>query len=319
MVSKGRLKNQDPLTLLNLACMKYTGYPLPVSDFDANNWKYEKEFTPNPCDDESHYPSWVYGYFIKKAKWSPNPHFNPLQLSTPSNDFGVRVLRSLVVDEIRFCKHGLGDLKKQILKISNPYGYKDNWNYGAPTSCPIKIELNWNHRYLPQKIFNLFLEDDESFDRHLEDRRAQLDYADTHHHRTLNLDGLIFRNKCQQWSGYRHPKNKPCPIFTKNGTLRKTTEIIRPLLEQKFLAIGMSAALTSPYYFAGATYSEAAIATQAEYWERDGCSFYELTSRLYHESTKLTPQDFIEIYNPSSIDKKEKINQKLIANFPLPE
>ena len=86
-------KQNDPLTLLNLACLKHTGGLLPISDFGGNNWKYEIETYENGDD-----------IVIEKyGVWSPHPYFNPLHLYYPSDDFGVRVLRSILVDEIKFC------------------------------------------------------------------------------------------------------------------------------------------------------------------------------------------------------------------------
>ena len=106
----------DTLTLLNLACIKHTGCSLPISDFGANNWKYVefedfslKELEPRKS---------------RKAVWSPHPYFNPLHLYYPSYDFGARVLRSQIVGEIEFIRHGEKRMKEIIIKQLNPYNYK---------------------------------------------------------------------------------------------------------------------------------------------------------------------------------------------------
>ena len=83
----------DIQTLLNLACIKYTGYPLPAVGRGDNNWKFEYIAPPVV-------PPVFLKWCKKRAVWSPHPYFNPLHLYYPSNDFVVSVCRKLIAGEI---------------------------------------------------------------------------------------------------------------------------------------------------------------------------------------------------------------------------
>jgi hypothetical protein len=73
----------DIITLLDLACIKYTGIPLPRSATEDNNWRYI-----------------LYDNHNKRAVFHPCPNFNPLAEWRPPADFIHQVLRKNLVREL---------------------------------------------------------------------------------------------------------------------------------------------------------------------------------------------------------------------------
>jgi len=303
-------KENDILTLLNLACYKHTGCLLPINDYGGNNWKYELEFMPNPCDDE-------YGKDIKKAKWSPHPYFNPLHLYYPSYDFGARVLRSLVVSEINFIRYGETEIKKQLKKIINPFGYADACHGGVSwtRAPPVKVLCSFHPNSKPSKIQKLFLTDLFHTGGPMDTRLPFCGITDPredrprnqHHLRTEELDKRILRGK---------QKQRQYDILTQSGKLRKKGNIAKDISDILMISIGMSS--THDAYFVK-KYRLEAYQLRRMIREEQNAGRPHLRKQIgeyFTASELLQPQDFVEIYNPSSIDKKEKINQKLIANFP---
>ena len=290
-------KQNDVLTLLNLACLKHTGCLLPVSDFTSNNWKYEwqvKDIVP----DTLRHLGW------KKAVWSPHPYFNPIHLYYPSDDFGARVLRSLVVGEIDFIKNGLKRLQEKLEKESNPYGYKDG--KGRPPMMPPHLYFIQSSK--PSKISQLFLMDDD-YERYPKKGDVFSEYTTNRHSpQMIRIDRVIMENKC---------KRLPYDIWTQKGTLRKKGNIAQGIHETRMKSIGMSNC--SDQLFFGRLYDTASrqvSAASINDWVRSERGLMEKIKRLYIiPEDKLEPEDFIRIYNPKAIDKKKLINQKLIANF----
>ena len=295
-------KQNDPLTLLNLACLKHTGCLLPISDFGGNNWKYK-------FDQEFYEVSG--GLMRGKAKWSPHPYFNPLHLFYPSDDFGVRVLRSILVDEIKFCKDPTTITTKETLKsMGNPYGYKG-----------VQIQIKLDFGSIPSKINRLFLVDREPHDYpHFggiyNDHKSR---QAIHHPSTKALDEGIFKNKMWKRVGLNYAYKYD--IWTAKGNLRKRKDTVDTIYLLKQLAIGMSNT-SEDLYFQGyhCYWSDIRREINGNYntveWKFKGKTYYEWIAPILKSEPQLTPEDYIRIYNPSSIDKQEKINQALITNFP---
>ena len=302
-------KQNDPLTLLNLACLKHTGCLLPISDFGGNNWKYDKVEVGGQVLDDLLKGVWR----EKKAKWSPHPYFNPLHLYYPSDDFGARVLRSILVDEIKFCKDPKTIITKDTIKsLANPYGYR---------GVQVKIQLDFGS--LPSKIGRLFHCDREPHDYphfggQYNDHKSR---TAIHHPTTKALDEGIFKRKMTEpiegsWnSRYKYD------IWTAKAALRKRKDTVDTIYELRQLAIGMSNT-SEDLYFEGyhCHWSDIRREINGNYntveWRFKGKTYYEWVEARWKSEPQLTPEDYIRIYNPSSIDKQEKINQALITNFP---
>jgi len=283
-------KQNDILTLLNLACIKHTGCPLPVSEFASNNWKSKLVKADS---------------ILKKiAVWSPHPYFNPIHLYYPSYDFGARVLRSLVVGEIDFIKNGLKRLQVKLEEESNPYGYRDR--KGRPPMMPPNLYFIQSSK--PSKISRLFLLDDDYERYPRKSDRAEL--TNRHSPRLVRLDIDIMENKC---------KRLPYDIFTQKGTLRKKGNVAQGIHETRMMSICMSNC--SDQLFFGPLHTSnwgQGGAHSINEWVRSERGLQEKINKLYIiPEDKLEPEDYIRIYNPKAIDKKKLINQKLIANFPL--
>lgn len=337
----------DILTLLNLACIKYTGCPLPVSEFSANNWKYELD--EKWCD--------VAGSILtKKAKWSPHPYFNPIHLYYPSYDFGARVLRSLVVAEIDFILNGERKLREQILKLSNPFNYKVG-RQGARDTIPCQAPaggrdldsregillsgrgfqkyenevISFSAYFTPDrtggrvhKLQKLFLDcvgRNTDYPKKGEGGRWSVGevYWNKHHLRTIALDSEILKNKCNRirW-------RDRLDIWTKKGRLRKSDNIVGDIYDARMLAIGMSS--TSPnLYFVGFQVSHSQLTDRLMSWSWNGCSYHQLLKGQHPkirpvliDTTPLTPEDYVGIFGEKKEgQRKEKIDKALIANFPL--
>ena len=297
------MKGNDPLTLLNLACLKHTGCLLPISDFGGSNW-VKKVLTVCDGDEIYRFPN---------AKWSPHPYFNPLHLYYPSDDFGVRVLRSLLVDEIKFCSNPASIATKDTVKsLANPYGYK---------GVVVKIQLDFHS--LPAKIGRLFLVDREShpYPHFGGQWNSDKSRPAIHHPHTIALDEGIFKRKMtEQIEGSWNSRYK-YDIWTAKGNLRKKKDTVDILYNLRYLAIGMSYT-GDRYYFQGYHCSWCDIKREIRgnynipQWRFKGKNYYEWVEARWKSEPKLTPEDFIRIYNPQSIDKQEKINKALIANFP---
>jgi hypothetical protein len=298
-------KGNDPLTLLNLACLKHTGCLLPISDFGGSNWKYKlalDEYVDEPTFNPPDHP--------KYAKWSPHPYFNPLHLYYPSDDFGVRVLRSLLVDEIKFCRNPASIATKDTVKsLANPYGYK---------GVVVKIQLDFNS--LPAKIGRMFHPDREphTYPHFGGKYNSDKSRPAIHHPHTIALDEGIFRRKMTETVGYN--LRYKYDIWTAKGNLRKKKDTVDILYNLRYLAIGMSYT-GDRYYFQGYHCSWCDIKREirgnynSPEWRFKGKNYYEWIEPIWKSEPKLTADDFIRIYNPQAIDKQEKINQALIANF----
>ena len=289
-------KQNDVLTLLNLACLKHTGCLLPVSDFTSNNWKYRL----------------VGDSLLKKiAVWSPHPYFNPIHLYYPSDDFGARVLRSLVVGEIDFIKNGLKRLQEKLEKESNPYGYKDG--KGRPPMMPPHLYFIQSSK--PSKISRLFLWDDSNLAAEYP-KRAEYGNGNEHHPSVVRLDRDIMKRKWNR-PHFDNAIFSRFDVLTQKGTLRKKVEVAQGIYETRMMAIGMSNC--SPTIDFPCSHNPMSDLTLG-YWIRTTrigkIKLSELVNRLYIiPEDKLEPEDFIRIYNPKAIDKKKLIHQKLIANF----
>ena len=314
-------KQNDILTLLNLACIKYTGCPLPVSEGCANNWKKPKLWTG-----------------VRRAVWSPHPYFNPIHLYYPSYDFGARVLRSLVVAEIDFILNGERKLREQILKLSNPFNYPNNRKQigcgttigGFPDlgsgmgSREYKDDVitfsvcfsspSWQQGGKAKTIKKKFLEDYipsiNSFPQTKEGRNTW----NKHHPRTIAMDREILKNKCNRirW-------RDRLDIWTKKGRLRKSDNIVEDIYDARMLAIGCSS--TSEYlYFVGYKVTHPQVSESLMYWRWKGFSYHQILiqERQVIDTTPLTPEDYVGIFGEKKEgQRKEKIDKALIANFPL--
>lgn len=288
-------KHNDPLTLLNLACIKYTGCPLPTGEFGGNNWKYElalDEYVDEPNFNPPDHP--------KYAKWSPHPYFNPLHLYYPSYDFAARVLRSQIVDEIKFLKSDWTTSSHSTKSEFNPYGYKQ---------VIVVVKLGYNS--IPSKIARLFLEDLPNTGCHEYPRFLEHNGKLCHHHRTRALDETIMRRK-----------NKRYDIWTKKGDLRKHKDTAKIIYELYYLMISMSFTGYLLYFHEyHADWDDVLRQIRGgvwhiQPWRYRGKNYQEWVKPMLANEPKLTTDDFIQIYNPQSIDKQEKINRALITNFP---
>ena len=294
-------KHSDTLTLLNLACIKYTGFSLPISEFGGDNWKYEvalDEYVDEPNFNPPDHP--------KYAKWSPHPFFNPLHLYYPSYDFGIRVLRSQIVDEIKFIKSNWAKQNHDATKSEfNPYGYKQ---------VIVVVKLGYNS--IPSKVGRLFLEDLEEFLGHSPNEYPKFfntQKSVSHHNRTRVLDEEIMRRKHKRYD-----------IWTKKGDLRKHKDTAKIIYELYYLMISMSFTGYHLYFHDyHADWDDVRRQIRGgiwgiQPWRYRGKNYYEWVRPMLAKEPKLTTDDFIQIYNPQAINKQEKINRALITNFPSP-
>jgi hypothetical protein len=110
-------------------------------------------------------------------------------------------------------------------------------------------------------------------------------------------------------------------IWTAKAALRKRKDTVDTIYELRQLAIGMSNT-SEDLYFQGyhCYWSDIRREIRGHYntpqWRFKGKTYYEWIEARWKSEPQLTPEDYIRIYNPSSIDKQEKINQALITNFP---
>lgn len=302
----------DTLTLLNLACIKYTGCPLPSSGGSGNNWKYDlalDEYVDEPTFNPPDHP--------KYAKWSPHPYFNPLHLYYPSYDFGVRVLRSLLVDEIRFCKNPIDNPNRELIKsLANPFGVK---------GVSVKIQLDFHSP--AAKIGRMFHPDREPhkypyFPEYGDVRRTEA----RHHPTTEQLDLGIMRRKLRkqegEWNiGHWTGGDWKYDIWTAKGNLRKKKETAEIIYNLKYLAIGMSYT-ADIYWFKDFHTNWHNIQTQLRRtaytpeWTYAGKNFQQWIKPIVDKEPQLEPEDWVRIFTPEKINKQEKINKALIANFP---
>ena len=310
-------KQNDTLTLLNLACIKYTGCSLPISDYTGNNWKYVEfeDFSLKNLEPSK----------SRKAVWSPHPYFNPLHLYYPSYDFGARVLRSLIVEEIDFIKHGEQRMREIMKKQLNPYGYRGQ-QYGVKKYRePIRFACSFEYGSQPANLQKLFLTDVihiNQFSQSSHPQKPRGRYTpdwNKHHDRTIKLDKKIFRDKCNsiRW-------REKFDIFTKKGDLRKLklNRIADDIHTMREMAQSMS--------YAGYYYYVVGYSCSAEQLRRAVLRFdngrnatqphlsHKIAAEYRVGQRKLTPDDFVRIFNSnhSSKNAQEKINQKLISNFP---
>tara|TARA_R110001592_G_scaffold109172_2_gene304617 strand:+ start:27 stop:956 length:930 start_codon:yes stop_codon:yes gene_type:complete len=306
-------KENDTLTLLNLACIKYTGFSLPVSEFDANNWRYELDWSTT-------------GYWTtgggrgnpsKKAVWSPHPYFNPLHLYYPSNDFGARVMRRLIVEEIDFILHARKRLEKQFNKeLSNQFGYKGAF---------AEIQINENPYCKFAKIRSLFISRG-GVDGRNQPNQPPPGIADPpqlwnqHSKRTNSLDSNIIRRKF-----YDKVENRraSAAAFTKKGTLVKKRRTAEIMDDWFMMNVGMSN--TSNFYcpHPDGYHNKTEYCLKLMIRETKiggaafGCDLQKIIGEVRKErASQLTPADYVEIFNPSHIDKKDKIDRALLTNFP---
>lgn len=294
-------KANNPLTLLNLACIKYTGYPLPSSGGSGSNWKYDlalDEYVDEPTFNPPDHP--------KYAKWSPHPYFNPLHLYYPSYDFGVRVLRSLLVDEIKFCKNPRDNPNRELIKsLANPFGVK---------GVSVKIELDFNS--LPAKINRMFHPDREPHEYPFFPEYGGRRTEARHHPTTEALDEGILRRKLRTEDG-----DWKYDIWTTKGLLRKKKETAEIIYNLKYLAIGMSYTADT-YWFKDFNCSGWDIKFQIRGvgmmhpWTYAGKNYYQWIKPFIDKEPQLEPEDWVRIFTPDKINKQEKINNALIANFP---
>ena len=312
-------KQNDTLTLLNLACIKYTGCSLPISDYTGNNWKYIEfeDFSLKKLEQSK----------SRKGVWSPHPYFNPLHLYYPSYDFGARVLRSLIVEEIDFIKHGEQRMRDIMKKQLNPYGYRgaqyDIHNGVRKYREPIRFACSFEYGSQPAKLQQLFLKDvfyttgcNDGYPQ--KPRGRYTPDWNKHAERTIKLDKKIFRDKCNRirW-------REKFDIFTKKGDLRKLklNKIAEDIHTMREMAQSMSYA---GYYYYVVGYSCSAEQLRRAIVRFDNgrnATQPHLSHKIaaeYRVSPHLTPDEFVRIFNSnhSSKNAQEKINQKLIANFP---
>lgn len=280
----------NTLTLLNLACIKYTGHPLPVSDFDANNWKHTKD---KPKVGET-----------KKAIWSPHPYFNPIHLYYPSNDFGAQIMRRLVCAEIHYLKDGIVKIKEQVKKLFNPFNYKGKFD--TPN---ISLYFGYNSRQDQlRNLFSVYTTDNSkpTTGTYFKYHYNQFD------HRIVEIDSRILRNKIRDFFGEFKD------VYTQKGDLRKKKQTAYDIYETLQLGLGMSCC-SEETFFAG--YSPVGEGFRRDlrewgYGKFPEIGYTNLIAPIFQNSETLSADDFVCIYNPSSINKQEKINQALIANFP---
>tara|TARA_R110000822_G_scaffold119979_1_gene253259 strand:+ start:715 stop:1599 length:885 start_codon:yes stop_codon:yes gene_type:complete len=291
----------DILTLLNLACIKYTGQSLPSSDNGDNNWKYKicyDEYVDEPTFNPPDHP--------KQAVWSPNPYFNPLHLYTPSFDFGARVMRKLIVDELEFIFNYKEILMDKISKLS-PYGKGLTISITPIYNSPIcKITQLIPKKYKKTISYPLITAG-----------RNEVNY---HPSEILLHDRDILTKKQQQPSVQQGiNKHYECKynLFTAKDELRRNKQIVEDLFEIRMMTIGMSSC--SQRVYSKTLFSDWRDLQNYHfgYWNYRGKTFYECMGELYkREEDNLQPADWIRIFSPQRIDKKELINNALIANFP---
>lgn len=306
-------KENDTLTLLNLACIKYTGFSLPVSEFDANNWRYELDWSTT-------------GYWTtgggrgnpsKKAVWSPHPYFNPLHLYYPSNDFGARVMRRLIVEEIDFILRGRKRLEKQFNKeLSNQFGYKDAWREIQITENPCSKLARIKKLFISRGAYRGDTTDQPTIPTAV---ARFINQRNQHSARTINLDSKIIQHKF--WANVENRRAAET-TFTKKGTLVKKKKIADIMDDWFMMNVGMSN--TSNFYCAdgkGASRTPTEVKAMIRETKIGGAAFGKDLQQIIGEVRKeraspLTAADYVEIFNPSHIDKKDKIDRVLLTNFP---
>lgn len=309
-----------PIDLLNLACIKYTGCPLPSSESGANNWKYEKEKRVWTGFVGSEKTSII--TLTNKAKWSPHPYFNPLHLYYPSYDFGVRVLRSNLVDELQTWFDVLSNSKQKEIqeKVLEQFN-KDNPYFSCQVFVSVRVsatEYGYNSReaklkYLLDPIVN---------------DRCRDQYA-------FNIDEQVMKQKLKRLDlGV---------IFTQQDTILKKPIAFEVLYYVSLLRIGMSYKNnygTTQYINFPSIYStnswghcpslscgEKFLPNDlsgswnlrkvkcADYYKKWIVKHQQKLKKEFVPADSLTTDDYVRIYNPQGFDKKEYIEKKLIENF----
>jgi hypothetical protein len=300
---------QHPIDLLNLACIKYTGVPLPVSDFASNNWKYELD--EQWCD--------VAGSILtKKAKWSPHPYFNPLHLYYPSYDFGVRVMRTNLVDELQTWFDVLSERKQQEIqeKVLEQFN-KENPYFSCQVIVRVRPTTN-------------------SFD----DRQGKLRFM---------LDPIVNDRGREQfaWAVDREIMRKKLKrldlgvIITAGDTVLRKPISFEVLYYVSLIKIGMSYNRTDVSFPSAYTTNnfghcpsfvwdnkflpnelvrdwKLRSVNSKDYYKNWIVKHQQKLKTELSPADCLTPEDYIRIYNPQGYNKTEKINKALIANFPTP-
>ena len=337
--------SNDIQTLLNLACFKYTGCYLPVSNSDPNNWKYIDAV------------GWGRSY--RKAIWSPHPYFNPIHLYYPSNDFAVEICRKLINYEFI---HKLKITGRDVGTGNNAFGGErvQRGNFAAaPKSLAEEVEELINKKlsiYPKRGKQSVMIVINTNFPFPIwrrgegEGGRAGRD-GEPRTGRLMCVDTSIISNKIE-----RLMEEKRKSFISANGeTVLKSQDSIETLYEIKLLAIGMSCHPNSqPYvrdlhnerkhklYLTVNTDTDVLHGftpggllfypwienyyREQLYWRYRNQTRGELFKKYLQKANKkfkgesthpdcLSTRDFISIYDSKSLNKKEYLEKKLIENF----
>lgn len=314
----------DLESILNLACIKYTGFPLPTSALTRNNWKYEWGQPPaNFFEGGEH--GWKY------AKWSPDPYFNPLHLHYPANDLVHQIQRKHINEELRFYA---GDLHKD---------WRGQRQYPAAKAMADAVK-----KLLPYTLPS----DSVSVSITLSDRQRRISSI-LCESRTLgwvrHADERIMRNKVYRegWSPFEN-------VLTAKGTIRKNPEAIIKVYIIRMIQVCCSmydetAYIVEPppkdfpqlplshrltYFNCGCKYEHPPPAAlrihdqKSWSWMNEGYNVEWATWRSGRRTAwdviknsdavqgdRLEPEDYVRIFNRESINIEKLLEKKITDNF----
>jgi len=290
----------DIITLLDLACIKYTGIPLPRSATENNNWRYRFEFIPSPRDDE-------YGKNIKIAVFHPCPNFNPLAEWRPPADFIHQVLRQNLCREL----NEVWNRKEIMLKELEVFRKKWKLHPDAVSVSCLQFPRQG-----------------------ITDRERKLHSAVETQQRRLKIDPPQI-NPRHYWENSSVMKSvladidreiiTYCPynfreefryFINQDYSLKKQPSSVMILYDYELFLIGKSST-DRP--------AKRGSFVRKRHWNCRGKSYKEIFDRDIKKFDTLTAEDWVRVFNPDgkqtdrfgvNIYKKNKIEKALIANFP---
>lgn len=282
---------QDIQTLLNLACIKYTGHPLPALSYGDNNWKFVYDAAPIVPR------TWC----RRIAVWSPHPYFNPLHLYYPSNDFAVSVCRKLIIGELEHREkvlsgYYLKQARLELIKILNQYG----GDYYPTLSIPDKSKTVYTEKSVRSIDCNLLsnklrkFNGNETFTQGLDVRKTQQAIENLYRMKLLAIGMSASCHKAKVNIRFG-ASDYPIYIHFDCGTI--ADKLFYPWIHDH---------PTAQQYWS-ITYRAGRMTRFDIYKKYRG-----------KEEDPLTPEDYVRIYNNKISYKKQYIEKKLIENFTPP-
>lgn len=285
----------DIQTLLNLACIKYTGHPLPALSYGDNNWKFEYDAAPVV-------PRSLYHLCRKRAVWAPHPYFNPLHLYYPSNDFTVSVCRKLIVGELEHREkiltgYYLKQARLQLMKTLNQYG----GNYYPTLEIPNKSKTVYTEKSVKSIDCDILsnklrkFKGSDTFTQCLDVRKTQQAIENLYIMKLLAIGMSASCHKAKVLIRFGD-SNYPIYIHFDCGTI--ADKLFYPWIHGH-----------------PATQQNWSVSYRAG---RRMTRFDIYKKYRGKEEDPLTPEDYVRIYNNKISYKNNYIEKKLIENFTHP-